>query len=84
MTKGVSRISVRAGFDGFCNVLITLFVGPEWRQFRFSVGAPDAEAKFRVAVQTAQEENAKARQYPSLYVGGFPARLDVTGTHHTH
>ncbi|KAI0773052.1 hypothetical protein BD413DRAFT_538699, partial [Trametes elegans] len=40
---------------------------PTWRQFRFSVGAPDAEAKFRRAVQQAQQENSNARQFPSLY-----------------
>ncbi|KAM5545525.1 hypothetical protein V8D89_000563 [Ganoderma adspersum] len=50
-------------------------IGPEWRQFRFSVGAPDAEAKFRVAVQGAQEESPKAQQYPSLYAfHGSPAK----------
>ena len=42
--------------------------GPEWRQFRFSVGAPDAEAKFRKALQQAQAQSANARKYPSLYV----------------
>lgn len=39
-----------------------------WRQFRFSVGSPDAEAKFRASVMSAQKDNANARIYPSLYV----------------
>ena len=42
--------------------------GPEWKQFRFSVGAPDAEAKYRQAIVEAQKESRKARDYPSLYV----------------
>ncbi|KAH9934607.1 hypothetical protein B0H21DRAFT_759509 [Amylocystis lapponica] len=42
-------------------------IGSNWRQFRFSVGAPDAEAKYRAAVVKAQSENANARNYPSLY-----------------
>ncbi|TBU25270.1 hypothetical protein BD311DRAFT_764945 [Dichomitus squalens] len=50
-------------------------IGSEWRQFRFSVGAPDAEAKFRTALQQAQRENANARRYPSLYAfHGSPAK----------
>ncbi|KAI8977714.1 hypothetical protein BD414DRAFT_516981 [Trametes punicea] len=43
-------------------------VDPIWRQFRFSVGAPDAEAKFRKAVQLAKTENSRAHEFPSLYV----------------
>ncbi|KAG6842220.1 hypothetical protein C0991_000190 [Blastosporella zonata] len=41
---------------------------PGWRQFRFSVGSPDAEAKFKGAVLAAQQRNANAVAYPSLYV----------------
>lgn len=44
------------------------FEDPAWRQFRFSVGAPDAEAKFKAAVQEAQASNKNARTYPSLFV----------------
>ncbi|KAG5647979.1 hypothetical protein DXG03_007013 [Asterophora parasitica] len=40
---------------------------PGWRQFRFSVGSPDAEAKFQAAVNEAQKKNPNARIYPSLY-----------------
>ncbi|KAI0668099.1 hypothetical protein C8Q78DRAFT_1099205 [Trametes maxima] len=48
---------------------------PAWRQFRFSVGAPDAEAKFRMAVQSAKQENVRAREFPSLYgFHGSPAK----------
>ncbi|KAK7028605.1 ubiquitin-CONJUGAT-2 domain-containing protein [Favolaschia claudopus] len=38
-----------------------------WRQFRFSVGAPDAEAKFQKALQNATTTDANAKKYPSLY-----------------
>ncbi|KAI0367123.1 hypothetical protein BV20DRAFT_1091315 [Pilatotrama ljubarskyi] len=48
---------------------------PTWRQFRFSAGAPDAEAKFRKALQKAKQENSRAREYPALYAfHGSPAR----------
>ncbi|KAH9940093.1 uncharacterized protein BXZ73DRAFT_88813 [Epithele typhae] len=43
-------------------------MGAGWRQFRFSVGAPDAEAKFRRAIVAAQASNANAKTYPSLYI----------------
>ncbi|KAI0708751.1 hypothetical protein C8T65DRAFT_649990 [Cerioporus squamosus] len=50
-------------------------IGSDWKQFRFSVGAPDAEAKYRQAVERAQAENPRARQYPSLYAfHGSPAK----------
>ncbi|KAJ7641952.1 hypothetical protein FB45DRAFT_1054322 [Roridomyces roridus] len=39
----------------------------QWRQFRFSVGAPDAEAKFQAALKKATETDANAKKYPSLY-----------------
>ncbi|TFK84836.1 hypothetical protein K466DRAFT_526791 [Polyporus arcularius HHB13444] len=42
-------------------------MGPEWKQFRDSVGAPDAEAKHRRAIMQAQAESTRAREYPSLY-----------------
>ncbi|KAJ7213658.1 hypothetical protein B0H12DRAFT_1061615 [Mycena haematopus] len=42
-------------------------VDPAYRQFRFSVGAPDAEAKFQKAVQAATASDANAKKYPSLY-----------------
>ncbi|KAJ6489722.1 hypothetical protein DFH09DRAFT_1377449 [Mycena vulgaris] len=38
-----------------------------WRQFRFSVGAPDAEAKFQKALKMATETDANAKKFPSLY-----------------
>ncbi|KAJ8461993.1 hypothetical protein ONZ45_g18095 [Pleurotus djamor] len=42
-------------------------VDNSWRQFRFSVGAPDAEAKFKTAIAGAQQRNANTRAYPTLY-----------------
>ncbi|KXN88395.1 hypothetical protein AN958_07377 [Leucoagaricus sp. SymC.cos] len=46
-----------------------------WRQFRFNVGAPDAEAKFSEAVRQAQEDNQRAREFPVLYAfHGSPLR----------
>ncbi|KAI0731453.1 hypothetical protein C8Q72DRAFT_822449, partial [Fomitopsis betulina] len=42
-------------------------IDPNWRQFRFSVGAPDAEAKYNIALQKVQQRNANAVCYPSLY-----------------
>ncbi|KAJ7320981.1 hypothetical protein DFH08DRAFT_713280 [Mycena albidolilacea] len=42
-------------------------VDAAWRQFRFSVGAPDAEAKFQKAQQVAMTSDANAKKYPSLY-----------------
>ncbi|KAJ7463040.1 hypothetical protein FB451DRAFT_1095249 [Mycena latifolia] len=42
-------------------------VDPAWRQFRFSVGAPNAEAKFQKAVKMATETDGNAKKYPSLY-----------------
>ncbi|KAJ3560459.1 hypothetical protein NP233_g10827 [Leucocoprinus birnbaumii] len=46
-----------------------------WRQFRFNVGAPDAEAKFTQAVEQAQAEDKRAREYPVLYAfHGSPLR----------
>ncbi|GLB36141.1 putative ubiquitin-conjugating enzyme family protein [Lyophyllum shimeji] len=48
---------------------------PAWRQFRFSVGSPDAEAKFKGAVVEAQQHNVNAIVYPSLYAfHGSPLR----------
>ncbi|KAJ6632300.1 hypothetical protein B0H10DRAFT_1865630 [Mycena sp. CBHHK59/15] len=42
-------------------------VDPAWRQFRFSVGAPDAEAKFQTALSDAKKSDVNAKKYPSLY-----------------
>ncbi|TCD64374.1 hypothetical protein EIP91_004205 [Steccherinum ochraceum] len=39
-----------------------------WRQFRFIVGSPDAEAKLEKAKTNAAQTDQNARQYPSLYV----------------
>lgn len=44
---------------------------PAWRQFRFSVGAPDAEAKFKASVLESQAKDKNAQKYPSLYVRDF-------------
>ncbi|KAJ7757963.1 hypothetical protein B0H16DRAFT_1314107 [Mycena metata] len=40
---------------------------PAWRQFRFSVGAPDAEAKFQKAQQKSTATDPNAKKYPSIY-----------------
>jgi len=50
-------------------ILLTSSVDSNYRQFRFSVGAPEAETKFKQAVQSAQQISANAMKYPSLYVG---------------
>ncbi|KAF7297153.1 UBIQUITIN-CONJUGAT-2 domain-containing protein [Mycena indigotica] len=42
-------------------------VDPVWRQFRFSVGAPDAEAKFQNALEMAKSTDSNAKKFPSLY-----------------
>ncbi|KAI0738313.1 hypothetical protein C8Q80DRAFT_1275827 [Daedaleopsis nitida] len=50
-------------------------IGSEWRQFRFSVGAPDAEARFRKSVMEARRVSARINEYPSLYAWhGSPAK----------
>lgn len=46
-----------------------------WRQFRFSVGAPDAEARFKANVDAAVRQDAQAQRFPSLYAfHGSPLR----------
>jgi hypothetical protein len=52
----------------FASFLTADLIDPAWTQFRFSVGAPEAEAKFNKAVADAQNINFNARKYPSLYV----------------
>ena len=47
---------------------VNFAVDSNYKQFRFSVGAPEAETKFKQAVQSAQQTNRNAVQYPSLYV----------------
>ncbi|KAL4268089.1 UBC core domain-containing protein [Pleurotus pulmonarius] len=42
-------------------------IDPTWRQFRFSVGAPDAEAKFKTAIHDAQGRCKNAKKFPTLY-----------------
>ena len=39
-----------------------------YHQFRFSVGSPQAEAKFEAAKQSAMLSDNNAKQYPVLYV----------------
>ena len=41
---------------------------PNWTQFRLTVGAPDAEAKFKKAIDAAAKTDANAVVYPVLYV----------------
>lgn len=49
---------------------LALILRPDasWKQYRFSVGAPDAEAKFNKALVEAQEIDSNAKEYPALYV----------------
>ncbi|KAH6905576.1 hypothetical protein BKA70DRAFT_1372977 [Coprinopsis sp. MPI-PUGE-AT-0042] len=48
---------------------------PNWRQFRLTVGAPDAEAKFKKEVEAAARKDSNAAQYPALYAfHGSPLR----------
>ncbi|EIN06501.1 hypothetical protein PUNSTDRAFT_115057 [Punctularia strigosozonata HHB-11173 SS5] len=50
-------------------------IDSSWRQFRFTVGSPDAEAKFSSALRQAQKENSSAKAYPSIYAfHGSPLR----------
>ncbi|KAL1741628.1 hypothetical protein HDZ31DRAFT_45014 [Schizophyllum fasciatum] len=42
-------------------------INSDWRQFRFTVGAPDAEARFRTAVQAATKKNLNAQKFPSIF-----------------
>lgn len=42
--------------------------GAEWRQFRFTIGAPDAEAKFQKALELAQAQDENVLSFPCLYV----------------
>ncbi|KAL0948368.1 hypothetical protein HGRIS_010950 [Hohenbuehelia grisea] len=47
----------------------------DWRQFHFSIGAPDAEAKFRKSIAEAQTRQSNARMFPTLYAfHGSPLR----------
>ena len=45
---------------------------PSWKQFRLTVGAPDAEAKFKKAIEAAGKTDVNAMVYPVLYV-----RIDI-------
>ncbi|KDR71552.1 hypothetical protein GALMADRAFT_253891 [Galerina marginata CBS 339.88] len=40
---------------------------PTWRQFRLTVGAPDAEAKFKDALKVAAQEDANVKKFPVIY-----------------
>ncbi|KAH8091785.1 hypothetical protein BXZ70DRAFT_1040306 [Cristinia sonorae] len=42
-------------------------IDPKWRQFRFIVGAPDAEAKFHKAKAEAAARDSNAARFPTLY-----------------
>ena len=58
-------------------LILSVSVDFNYRQFRFSVGAPEAETKFKQAVQSAQQISHNANEYPSLYVRarGYSARV---------
>ncbi|KAG2360227.1 hypothetical protein BDR07DRAFT_1413070 [Suillus spraguei] len=42
-------------------------IGSQWRQFRFMVGAPDKEAKFKHALEQEIHVDSNAKNYPTLY-----------------
>ncbi|KAG1734953.1 uncharacterized protein EDB91DRAFT_1146148 [Suillus paluster] len=42
-------------------------IGPQWRQFRFMVGAPDKEAKFKHALEQETHGDSNAKKYPTLF-----------------
>ena len=46
-------------------------VDAQYHQFRFSVGSPQAEAKFRAAVETAMKADSNAKKFPTIYVCPF-------------
>ncbi|KAF7358472.1 UBIQUITIN-CONJUGAT-2 domain-containing protein [Mycena venus] len=52
---------------------LPLYTDSAWRQFRFSVGAPDAEAKVQKALQNRTTTDANAKKYPNLYAFHGPA-----------
>ncbi|KAL0572423.1 hypothetical protein V5O48_009541 [Marasmius crinis-equi] len=43
-------------------------IDPAWRQYRFSVGSPDAEARFKNAVEEAKAVDPNCHNFPSLFV----------------
>ena len=53
-------------------MLLTLKSDPSWTQFRLTVGAPDAEAKFKKAIDAAVKIDVNAVVYPVFYV-----RIDI-------
>lgn len=42
-------------------------IGSQWRQFRFIVGAPDKEAKFKYALEQETRGYSNATNHPTLY-----------------
>ncbi|KAG2129598.1 hypothetical protein DEU56DRAFT_872472 [Suillus clintonianus] len=42
-------------------------IGSQWQQFRFMVGAPDKEAKFKHALEQETRVDPNAKKYPTLY-----------------
>jgi ubiquitin-conjugating enzyme E2 Q len=78
-TSSVSRVSVRILAFSFISSstlndvppltdALPLYTDSAWRQFRFSAGAPDTEAKFQKVLQNATTTDANAQKYSSLYV----------------
>lgn len=54
-------------------------VDAQYHQFRFSVGSPQAEAKFRAAVDTATNVDSNAKKYPTIYVCSFALGSGYSG-----
>lgn len=45
-----------------------IFIDSQWTQYRMTVGAPDAEAKFKKALDLAAQLDENAATYPVIYV----------------
>jgi hypothetical protein len=69
--------------DGSFGIIVYFYfnLDPTWRQFRFAIGAPDAEAKFQVAVAEAQKTDTNARKYPGLCGSPFDVFLLSSHSH---
>jgi hypothetical protein len=53
-----------------------------YKQYRFSMGAPDAEAKFSAATEEAKLVNRDAVAYPMIYVSRARLSSESDGAHH--
>ena len=56
------------------------YTDSSWRQYRLTVGAPDAEDKFKKAVDSAKTTSANAKKYPIIYVSSTRLRFGLPDT----